>query len=104
MMKTVLGIPSGYKQRCEIVINDRDLDVALRNAVILLLAMMFPDGEVRVSRWIRIFACFPECLLNLEFTTGMRVSTIRERGVPIWAASYVKIIGYACSQHTKVPS
>ena len=44
-MKTILSVPSGHKKRCAIVIIDGDPLVALRNTILLLLALMFPNGE-----------------------------------------------------------
>ncbi|KAF5234485.1 hypothetical protein FAUST_7573 [Fusarium austroamericanum] len=39
VVKTVVGLPSTYGQTINIVMNDRDLDVVARNAVMLLLAL-----------------------------------------------------------------
>jgi hypothetical protein len=44
-METVVGIPHEFKQKCEIVINDKDSNVVMRNTIILLLAFTFPNGE-----------------------------------------------------------
>jgi hypothetical protein len=44
-MKTVIELPPSYKKTCTIAINDRDEDIVLRNAVILLLTFHFPNGE-----------------------------------------------------------
>ena len=44
-MNTVVALPGEFERERQIVINDRDADVVLRNAVILLLAFNFPGGE-----------------------------------------------------------
>jgi hypothetical protein len=44
-MSTVVALPGKFEPECQIVINDRDHDVVLGNAVILLLAFNFPGGE-----------------------------------------------------------
>lgn len=45
-MKTVVQIPATYNQKINIVVNDTESDIVLRNAVMLLLALQFPDGEI----------------------------------------------------------
>jgi len=42
-MQTLIGLPSAFEQRCDIVVNDMDIEVVLRNAILLLLAISFPD-------------------------------------------------------------
>jgi len=44
-MSTVVALPRKFEPECQIVINDRDLDIVFRNAVILLVAFNFPGGE-----------------------------------------------------------
>lgn len=44
-MSTVVALPGKFERECQIAINDRDIDVVLQNAVILLLAFNFPGSE-----------------------------------------------------------
>lgn len=44
-MKTINHIPPTYKQKIEVVLNELNTDIVLRNAVMLLLAFLYPDGE-----------------------------------------------------------
>ncbi len=45
VVETVNGIPNDFKQKCTIVINDKDPTIIIRNAIFLLLAFIFQDGE-----------------------------------------------------------
>jgi hypothetical protein len=53
-METVNKIPSGYDEVVNIVVNDSNELVSIRNSIILLLIFMFPDGsasEIIVYLW-----------------------------------------------------
>ncbi|ESZ89522.1 hypothetical protein SBOR_10092 [Sclerotinia borealis F-4128] len=44
-VKSVNGLPAAYLGKCEVVINDKDLDVVARNAIMLLTALVFDPVE-----------------------------------------------------------
>lgn len=41
MIKSLAGLPATYTGHCEVVINDKDPDIAARNAILLLVALRF---------------------------------------------------------------
>jgi hypothetical protein len=68
-MKTVLELPSTYKKTCTVTINNRDEDIVLRNAIILLLAFHFPNGEAS------------ELIVHLWYSAALP-SNIYRQGIP----------------------
>jgi Domain of unknown function (DUF4470) len=45
---SVLGLPPTYEGRLETIVNDRDIDVVSRNAILLLTALHFEPGHAAV--------------------------------------------------------
>lgn len=45
MVKSLIELPATYTGHCEIDINDRDLDIVARNAILLLVALKFSPKE-----------------------------------------------------------
>ena len=41
MVKSFIGLPETYGERCEVVLSDKDPDIAARNAILLLVAFRF---------------------------------------------------------------
>lgn len=44
-IETIIGISYEFRQKCEIIINDKDSNVVIRHTIMLLLAFTFPDRE-----------------------------------------------------------
>lgn len=40
--KSIDGLPQGYKRECVAVLNDKDLTIVARNAIMLMIALRFP--------------------------------------------------------------
>jgi hypothetical protein len=74
-MKTINQISPTYKQKIEVVLNELDTDIVLRNAVMLLLAFLFPNGEAS------------ELIIHFWYSAAlafeMYMSGIAERVVPL---------------------
>ena len=45
MIKSLIGLPKAYTGYCEIVVNDRDLDIVARNVILLLIALHYSPDE-----------------------------------------------------------
>ncbi|KAL2075267.1 hypothetical protein VTL71DRAFT_210 [Oculimacula yallundae] len=43
--KTVVGLPDSYPGNCDLVLNDMDPSIVIRNAILLLTALTFPPEE-----------------------------------------------------------
>ncbi|KAK2758931.1 mynd finger family protein [Colletotrichum kahawae] len=46
IVKTIAKLPNSYTQPIEVTINDRDLDIVARNAIMLLIALVVDDVDV----------------------------------------------------------
>lgn len=44
-MNTINGLPSSYREQCTVVVNEYDLILALRNIIILVLALPNAEGD-----------------------------------------------------------
>ena len=64
-IKSVVGLPKGYKGRCTVVLNDRDFAVVARNVIILLSALQLDPG-VNVPIMIHLWysALIPAIMLE----------------------------------------
>ena len=51
VVQSVPNIPTSYTGHCEIIINDRDLDIVARNAILLLIALHFGPKEAALYIW-----------------------------------------------------
>lgn len=56
-MKTVADLPAEYERPVSAVLNDRDLDVVARNAIMLLVALIVDDTE-RLARLAQQYSTF----------------------------------------------
>ncbi|CAF3612824.1 unnamed protein product [Fusarium graminearum] len=65
VVKTVVGLPSTYGQTINIVMNDRDLDVVARNAIMLLLALT-AEGQDEVI----------DCIIHVWYSAFLRKSDV----------------------------
>lgn len=45
MVKSIAQLPRSYKQGIEVTLNDRNLDIVARNAIMLLVAVIIEDVE-----------------------------------------------------------
>jgi hypothetical protein len=74
-MKTINQIPPTYKQKIEVVLNELNTEIVLRNAVMLLLAFFYPDGEAS------------ELIIHFWYSAAlpfeMYMSGVAERVVPL---------------------
>lgn len=64
MIKSVTGLPLTFQRRCEVFINDKELDIVARNAILLLTALCFdpePAAEIMIHLWYS--ALIPQPLL-----------------------------------------
>lgn len=62
--KSVTGLPPTFRSKCDVFMNDQDLDVVARNAILLLTALCFdpePAAEIMVHIWYS--ALIPQPLL-----------------------------------------
>lgn len=66
LVKTIGTLPPSYTGACEVVMNDRDLDIVARNALLLLVAFLF-DPEVASPVMLHLWysAFVPAELLSL---------------------------------------
>lgn len=60
-MKTVAELTALFSGKCDVVINDRDIDIVARNALFLLIALQF-ESEIAVPFMIHLWysALIPE--------------------------------------------
>ncbi|KAF0638218.1 hypothetical protein FPSE5266_00605 [Fusarium pseudograminearum] len=65
VVKTVVELPSTYDQTINIVMNDRDLDVVARNAIMLLLALT-AEGQDEVI----------DCIIHIWYSAFLRKSDV----------------------------
>ncbi|KAF5723855.1 hypothetical protein FMUND_1463 [Fusarium mundagurra] len=55
VIKTIAQIPPTYDQPIDIVINDRDIDIAARNVILLLIALTVDDQDEAVDCMIHVW-------------------------------------------------
>ena len=61
MVKSLAGLPTSYTGQCEIVVNDRDLDIVARNLTLLLTTLHFgPEKAAPIMLHIWYSALIPE--------------------------------------------
>ncbi|RAQ98724.1 mynd finger family protein [Stemphylium lycopersici] len=53
-IKTIAGLPEGYKGKCVAVLNDMDIIIVARNAIMLLIALQF-ESDVAVPMIIHLW-------------------------------------------------
>ncbi|PVH76133.1 hypothetical protein DL98DRAFT_465490 [Cadophora sp. DSE1049] len=83
---TVAGLPSSYTGQCELILNDIDTDIVVRNAILLLVALIF-DPEVAAPM-----------MLHLWYSALIPAQTLRslqEKVAPLIQEVYTKIQGKA---------
>ncbi|PYI28678.1 hypothetical protein BP00DRAFT_480748 [Aspergillus indologenus CBS 114.80] len=66
VVKTVADLPSTYTGSLDITINDRDEDVVIRNAILLLIALVVDDPNEAI-----------DCIIHLWYSALVRESDIR---------------------------
>lgn len=64
-IKTVVGLPKGYRGECVAVLNDVDFVIVARNIIMLLIAIYF-ESEVAVPMIIHLWysALLPSCMME----------------------------------------
>ncbi|KAJ5389499.1 uncharacterized protein N7496_000567 [Penicillium cataractarum] len=65
VIKTIAHLPSSYDHSLEITINDRDLDIAARNLIFLLVALIVENRDEAI-----------DCIIHLWYSALVRVSDI----------------------------
>lgn len=65
MVKTITSLPSTYNQSINITMNDRDLDIVARNAMILLIALVVDAFDEAV-----------DCMLHVWYSAFIRKSDL----------------------------
>jgi hypothetical protein len=54
VVKTIAGLPEGYKGECVAVLNDKDFIIVARNAIMLLIALQF-ESDIAVPMIIHLW-------------------------------------------------
>ena len=75
IVKTITCLPTGFIQRTEVYINDRDLDVVARNLILLLIGLTVEDDNEAV-----------ECMIHVWYSAFLRASDmaiLRDRILPM---------------------
>ncbi|KAB8302796.1 hypothetical protein EYC80_006141 [Monilinia laxa] len=65
VLKSLVGLPITYTGKCEVVINDKDFDIVARNAILLLIALVFDPmqaADIMIHIWYSAF--IPEPVLH----------------------------------------
>ena len=63
--KTIAQIPSSYNKSVDVTINDRDLDIVTRNAIMLLIALVVDDIDEAV-----------DCIIHVWYSALIRKSDL----------------------------
>ena len=64
-LKTIAGLPEGYKDKCVAVLNDMDFIIVARNAIMLLIALQFePDVAVPMIIHLWYSALLPSHMMQ----------------------------------------
>lgn len=88
LIKTIVNLPASFTGVCEVVLNDKDMDIVARNALILLVGLLFdPEmaSPIMLHLWFSAFV--PAELLSL----------LRERIMPLVQAMCSKTTSWAPS-------
>ncbi|EUC48557.1 hypothetical protein COCMIDRAFT_34040 [Bipolaris oryzae ATCC 44560] len=65
VIKTIAGLPDGYKGRCVAVVNDKDFTIVARNVVMLFVALQFePDIAVPMIIHLWYSALLPRSIIQ----------------------------------------
>ncbi len=65
IVTTIAGLPSSYSQPVEITINDKDLDIVARNAIMLLIVLIVDNTELAV-----------DCIIHIWYSALIRKSDL----------------------------
>ncbi|PKK48400.1 hypothetical protein CI102_8134 [Trichoderma harzianum] len=65
VVKTIAQVPDGYTKPIEVTINDNDLDVVARNAIILLIALVSDNADEAV-----------DCIIHVWYSALIRKSDL----------------------------
>jgi hypothetical protein len=65
VVKTIAQVPDGYTMPIEVTINDNDLDVVARNAIILLIALVSDNADEAV-----------DCIIHVWYSALIRKSDL----------------------------
>ncbi|KAH0421179.1 hypothetical protein CcaCcLH18_13597 [Colletotrichum camelliae] len=65
IVKTIAKLPNSYTQPIEVTINDRDLDIVARNAIMLLIALVVDDVDVAA-----------DCIIHVWYSALLRKSDL----------------------------
>jgi hypothetical protein len=65
VIKTIVGLPEGYKGQCAAVLNDMVFNIVARNVIMLLIALHF-EPEIAVPMIIHLWysALLPFCMMQ----------------------------------------
>ncbi|GKZ30148.1 hypothetical protein AbraIFM66950_008007 [Aspergillus brasiliensis] len=66
VVKTIAELPSSFSRPIEITLNDRDVDIVARNAILLLVALMVDDADTAV-----------DCMIHLWYSALIRESDLK---------------------------
>ncbi|KAA8576352.1 hypothetical protein EYC84_006485 [Monilinia fructicola] len=58
VVKSLIGLPTTYNGKCEVIINDRDFDIVARNVILLLIALVFDPmqaADIMIHIWYSAF-------------------------------------------------
>ncbi|KAL7804936.1 hypothetical protein V8C44DRAFT_369117 [Trichoderma aethiopicum] len=83
VVKTIAQIPSGYEEPVTVVINDRDIDIVARNAILLLIALVSENMEEAI-----------DCIIHVWYSALIRKSDLellQQRIRPLVESVCVKI-------------
>lgn len=74
--KTIAQIPSSYNQPVDVTINDRDLDIVARNAIMLLIALVVDNIDEAVDCMIHIwYSALIRNPISTSFNNGFVLSS-----------------------------
>lgn len=65
VVKTIARIPSTYNQSVDVTMNDRDLDIVARNAIMLLIALVVDNIDEAI-----------DCIIHIWYSTLVRRSDL----------------------------
>lgn len=66
VVKTVAGLPENYAGKCHVVINDRNITVVARNALLLLVALQFePEVATPIMLHLWYSAMLPQAMIEV---------------------------------------
>lgn len=65
VIQTIVQLPSSYKQSINVTINDHDIDIVARNAIMLLIALILDDVDEAI-----------DCMIHVWYSTLVRTSDL----------------------------